>query len=87
MVVIEGVKLYNIEETAELLGITTRTLQRWTTEGENDRPKHISTLRPVSAPNGKKLFKEEDILRVVSECLRIDVSAKSLADVQKLAHA
>ncbi|MGB8478014.1 MAG: MerR family transcriptional regulator [Acidobacteriaceae bacterium] len=87
MVIIEGIKLYNIEETAELLGITSRTLQRWTAEGENDRPKHISTLRPVSAPNGKKLFKEEDILNVVSHCLEINVSAKSLADIQKLAHA
>jgi len=87
MVVIEGIKLYNIEETAALLGITPRTLQRWTAQDETERPKHISTLRPVSAPNGKKLFKEEDILKVVSQCLEINVSAKSLTDIQKLAHA
>ncbi|HUC01444.1 MAG TPA: hypothetical protein VMA75_00875 [Candidatus Paceibacterota bacterium] len=86
MIEIAGVKFYNIEETARLLGITPRTLQRWTNchdEG-SERPKHIKGLRPVHAPNGKKLFKEADILKAVSACFEMEVSAASLPEIGKI---
>ena len=79
MIVIQGTKFYNIEETAKLLGISSRTLSRWTLDERDvgDKPKHIGILRAVIAPNGKKLFREQDILKAVSECLKMEVSADS----------
>ena len=86
MVTIQGTKFYNIEETAKLLGISTRTLSRWTTERDEDKPKHVAALRSVTAPNGKKLFREEDILRAVSSCLDMEISVDSLSDLPNLAN-
>jgi predicted site-specific integrase-resolvase len=89
MITIQGTKFYNIEETAKLLGISSRTLSRWTSERENpeDTPKHVGILRAVTAPNGKKLFREQDILKAVSECLAMEISVDSLDDLPQLANA
>jgi len=85
MVTIGGVNFYNVDETATLLGISSRTLFRWTTDGDKERPKYASALRPVVAPNGKRLFREDDILATVSKCLGMKVSVQSLKDLPKLA--
>lgn len=87
MVTIQGTKFYNIEETAKLLGVSTRTLSRWTTESKEGRPDHIATLRSVVTPSGKKLFREQDILTAVSQCLDMEVSVESLNDLPNLANA
>lgn len=86
MVTIQGINFYNIEETAKLLGISPRTLSRWTTEHDEDKPKHGATLRSATAPNGKKIFREEDILRAVSQCLDMEISVESLSDLPNLAN-
>jgi predicted site-specific integrase-resolvase len=86
MVTIQGVNFYNVEETAKLLGISSRTLSRWTTDGDQERPEHAAPLRPVLTPNGKKLFREEDILATVSKCLGMKISVESMSELPKLAH-
>jgi hypothetical protein len=85
MVTIQGVNFYNIEETAKLLGISSRTLSRWTTEGDREKPKHAPQLRPFTAPNGKKLFREDDILATVSGCLGMEISSQALSELPGLA--
>ena len=82
---IQGIKFYSLEETAKMLGITKRTLYNWTSEAEPNGPKHLPSLRAVVAPNGKKIFKEADILAAVSHCLEIDIRPESLNDLQNLA--
>jgi len=87
MVTIQGVNFYNVEETAKLLGISSRTLFRWTTDGDKEKPKYASALRSVTAPSGKRLFREEDILATVSTCLGMEVSVQSLDDLPRLGQA
>jgi DNA-binding transcriptional MerR regulator len=85
MVMIQGVKFYNIEETAKLLGISPRTLSRWTCDENKEKPQYAEALHPVMAPNGKKLFREADILATVSKCLGMEISVKSLGELPSLA--
>ena len=87
MVEIQGVKFHNAEETSKLLGISSRTLSRWTTDPDRERPKYAMALRPYVAPNGKKLFREQDILATVSACLGMEVSVESLEQLPELVHA
>ena len=87
MVTIDGVTFHNVEETAKLLGLTTRTLQRWSSEEDHSKPRHFAKLRFVATPNGKRLYRQENILKVVSECLGMELSEQSLQDLPNLAKA
>jgi hypothetical protein len=80
------VKFYSVEETATMLGVTPRTLYNWKNHSGQNNAKHIPVLHSVTAPNGRKYFREEEILKALSECWEIKVSSETLV-VPNLAHA
>jgi predicted site-specific integrase-resolvase len=71
---------YSAEEVAVAFGVTYRTLQRWMRE-EKARPKSIPDWDQimVTAPSGRKMFKGEEIHRIlgVSYGIRVDAATVS----------
>ena len=63
---------YSSGEASRLLGVTTRTLQRWTTD-EDSRPKSMPELKPVTALNGRRLFRSEEIHQIVERTYGIQL--------------
>lgn len=68
MVTILGVKFLTVEEAAKMLGVTKRTLYNWKNQPPSSQSKSVPVLNPVTAPNGRKYFKEEEVLRVLTQC-------------------
>lgn len=87
MVIIQGTKFYSVEETAKMLGISKKTLYNWKGKTEPNNPKHLAVLHPVTAPNGRKYFREKEIIAVLSQCWEIDVTPEALNDQHDLVPA
>jgi hypothetical protein len=65
---------YSSEETARLLGVTARTLQKWATD-ENSRPETLRDLNPIMTPSGKRLFLGHEIHVILGRIYRIEFDA------------
>lgn len=87
MKIIQGVRFYSAKEAATMLGVTKRTLNNWANNTAQNGGKHTPTLPSVISPNGRKFFREEDIISALSQCWGIDATPDSLQGSQKLAHA
>lgn len=87
MVVIQGIRFYSVEETATMLGVTKRTLYNWKNQTEQPGTKRVPELRPVTSPNGRKYFREDEIISVLSQCWGIEVTPDRLQNSQDLVHA
>jgi hypothetical protein len=77
---IDGITYFTVEESAVLLGITARTIQRWLSEPGN-KPKHAPDLTPHLFPDGKKYFKQEDIRLAFTRALGAPLSDKAISDL------
>jgi len=75
LVTIMGINFYTVEEAAKMLGVTKRTLYNWKHLEDGQAPKRAPILNPVTAPNGRKFFREEEVLAAVSHCWGIDISS------------
>lgn len=87
MITIHGIKFYSVEETATILGMSKKRLYNWNKERETKNVKHASLLRPVTAPNGRKFYREAEIIAVLSECWGVEVGPEGLNDPQFLVSA
>jgi transposase len=87
LVTIQGTNFYTVDETAKLLGVTKKTLYNWKSKPEPSGAKQLPVLHPVTAPNGRKYFREEEILAVLSQCWGIQVTPAALNNPQNLVHA
>jgi transposase len=87
LVTIQGTNFYSVEETAKMLGISKKTLYNWKGKTEPNNPKHLAVLHPVTAPNGRKYFRQEEIIAVLSQCRGIDVTPEALNDPRNLVTA
>jgi transposase len=70
-----------------MLGVTKRTLYNWKNQSEQSGTKHIPVLRPVTAPNGRKYYREDEIITALSQCWGIQVTPAELHNGQALANA
>jgi hypothetical protein len=77
---IDGITYFTVEESAVLLGITARTIQRWLSEPHN-KPKHAPELTPHLFPDGKKYFKQEEIQCAFARALGTPLSDRALTDL------
>jgi hypothetical protein len=77
---IDGVTYFTVEESALLLGVTARTIQRWLSEPHN-KPKHAPELTPHLFPDGKKYFNQEEIQRAYFHALGTQLSDRALTDL------
>ncbi|SRR6266481_4753273 len=77
---INGITYITIEEAAAMLGITTRTVQRWLSEPLK-KPKHAPDLTPYLFPDGKKYFKQEEIQCAYARVLGTQLSEHALAEL------
>lgn len=84
---IQGTNFYSVEETAKILGITKKTLYNWTSRAKSSSEGHGPVLRTVTAPNGRKFYREEAIIAVLSQFWGVDVSHVTLDDNKILVHA
>jgi DNA-binding transcriptional MerR regulator len=75
MVNIGNYVFYSSEETAKLLGVTLRTLQKWATD-DASRPDHLRDLNPITTPNGKRLFQADEIHTLLGRIYRIDFNSE-----------
>jgi hypothetical protein len=87
LVTIQGTNFYSVEETAKILGVAKKTLYNWKSKADSNGAEDRPVLRPVTAPNGRKFFREQEIIAVLSQCWGIEVSPKTLNQVQNLVHA
>ncbi|HVN26123.1 MAG TPA: hypothetical protein VMT99_00515 [Candidatus Paceibacterota bacterium] len=71
----DDLAFYSCEETAALLGVCLRTLQRWVA-GDSPWPPPLAELKPLTAPNGKTLFNAKEVHRAVSTTLRIEFTSE-----------
>lgn len=69
-----GHVFYSSDEAAKLLGVTPRTLQRWFSEDSAVRSQKAIDLNPVTELNGRRLFRSEEIHRLVEQTygIRLD---------------
>ena len=87
MKIVQGVRFYSAKEAAIMLGVSKRTLNNWANNTAQQGGKRTPTVRSVISPNGRKFFREEDIISALSQCWGIDVSADSLHESEHLIHA
>jgi transposase-like protein len=87
LVTIQGTNFYTVDETAKLLGVTKKTLYNWKSKLESSGAKQLPVLHPVTAPNGRKYFREEEIIAVLSQCWEIEVTPAALNNPENLVHA
>lgn len=76
MVIVQGHAFYSLAEIAELLGISKRTLCSWI-----EKPEMLSraiSLNPVTQPNGRKFFREQEVVAVLSACWGVNTTPESL---------
>jgi hypothetical protein len=85
--IIQGVRFYSAKETATMLGVTKRTLNNWANNTAQNGGRRTPTLRSVVSPNGRKFFREEDIISALSQCWGIEASPESLRRSENLVHA
>ncbi len=78
MVIIQGIYFYSIEEAAEILGVTKRTLYNWRSASDPDNANHRFALTARTSLNGRKYFREEEIIKILAECWGIEVSPETL---------
>jgi len=76
LVTIQGTNFYSVEETARILGVSKKTLYNW--KGKTDPIDSKMVLHPVTAPNGRKFFREEEIIAVLSRCWGIEITPAAL---------
>lgn len=84
MVTIQGTNFYSVEETAKILGISKKTLYNWKGKAESNDSKPQTALHPVTAPNGRKYFREAEIIAVLSQCWGVEVTPATLSSSRDL---
>jgi hypothetical protein len=87
LVNIQGVAFYSVEETAALLGVTKRTLYNWKSHSGQNGNKRVPILTPVIAPNGRRFFRESEIIAALSQCWGISVTPDDLRNGRILVEA
>jgi hypothetical protein len=87
MITIHGIKFYSVDETATILGMSKKRLYNWNVDAEANGVKHSLVLHPVTAPNGRKFFREKEIITVLSQCWGIEVGPQELSDTRSLVPA
>ena len=79
MLCIQGTNFYSVEETSKILGVSKKTLYNWREKAESDNSKESEvSLRPVTALNGRVLFRENEIIAVLSSRYGIEVTPATL---------
>jgi DNA-binding transcriptional MerR regulator len=79
-----GHRFYTSDETAKILGITPRTLQKWLNDDSPARSRMKSfDLQPVTELNGRRLFKTEEVHRLVEQIYGIQVDPKEVKRILK----
>ena len=71
---------YSSEETARLLGVTARTLQKWATD-ESSRPENLKDLSPIMTPSGRRLFLADEIHAILGRIYRISFDASAAEEL------
>ena len=87
MITIHGTKFYSVEETATILGMSKKRLYSSKEKAEVNGVNHTLVLRPVTAPNGRKFFREEEIITVLSQCWGIEIGPEELNSSRSLVPA
>ena len=78
MVTIQGINFYSVEETAKILGISRKALYNWGDQTPWKKAKNLPKMAAVKAPNGRKFFREDEIIAVLSKCYEIEVTSEGL---------
>ena len=76
MKVIGDQVFYSTEETARLLGVTTRTVHRWLAE-QGSTPKQVAGLKAYHSPTGRRFFRQKDIHDIVSRCWGVQLAPRT----------
>lgn len=70
-----------------MLGVTKRTLYNWKNHSDQSGGRAVPILTPVTAPNGRKFFREAEIIAALSQCWGIKVTPEALKSRQVLVSA
>lgn len=85
MLNIQGTNFYSVDETAKILGVSKKTLYNWRDKAESDDPKDSQvSLRPITALNGRILFREQEIIAVLASRYGIEVTPATLRSSRTL---
>jgi hypothetical protein len=88
MLTIQGTNFYSVEETSKILGVSKKTLYNWRDKADSDDAKEPQQrLRPVTALNGRVLFREQEIIAVLSRCYGIEATPATLRNPRALVPA
>ena len=80
MVTLQGITFYSIEEAAKLIGVSKRTLYNWNWKNKTG-PDSVDcrfSLNAVTSPSGRKFFREDEIVALLSKSWGIEVTPESL---------
>jgi hypothetical protein len=78
MVTIQGVNFYSVEETAQATHISKKALYNSENQTNPDNAKRRFTLSAVKSPGGRKFFREDEIITLLSESWGIRVTPEAL---------